>query len=252
MSRDELHERLLDWLETSGRALELRTARLFRGTSNVVFANQSVSYVDVTSKQEREGDVHAVFRWLSPTNVVTLQLAIECKGGKDVPWVAFYDDLRLVPQQMFLWGMTAGEWSADRRDDFMDTWFESPDLAVDRVATHTVSTFGKEGNNQAANAVRQALSFARARVKSGPFHFEGDPELLPISIVLPVVVTQAPLFTCELNAGGEVLLQPVEGFDVWMWGDPGVRRRVYVRTEEGLSRFAQSLDQFVGRMHAQA
>ena len=86
MGADELHERLTGWIETSGRALELRTARTFRGRPFVRYANQSVAYEDPETKQQREGDVVAAYRWITDELAVSVEAAFECKAGKSDPW----------------------------------------------------------------------------------------------------------------------------------------------------------------------
>ena len=85
MGADELHERLTGWIETSGRALELRTARTFRGRLFVRYANQSVAYEDPETKQQREGDVVAAYRWITDELAVSVEAAFECKAGKSDP-----------------------------------------------------------------------------------------------------------------------------------------------------------------------
>lgn len=151
--------------------------------------------------------------------------------------------------EMRLWCETAGDWSAQYVAEFVSAWQASNRLATDRVATHAVSAFGKEsGKNYAHDACRQALSFARARSKS-PVRYEGTPAHVPSAgAVLPVVVTRAPLFTCELGPAGEVVLQPVDRFDVWVYTGKRERHRVYVRSEAGLESMAEALNDLKARL----
>ena len=60
------------------------------------YANQSVAYEDPETKQQREGDVVAAYRWITDELAVSIEAAVECKAGKSHPWVAFYDDHRQV------------------------------------------------------------------------------------------------------------------------------------------------------------
>lgn len=94
MNDADLPDRLATWLESSGRALELRTARLFRRTPGVRRTEQSLAYDDLVSGQQREGDVLGVYHWLTPNLAVSVEVAVECKAGEDHPWVAFYDERR--------------------------------------------------------------------------------------------------------------------------------------------------------------
>ncbi len=61
---------------------------------------------------------------------------------------------------------------------------------------------------------------------------------------MPVVVTRAPIFTCELGPDGQVQLEAVERFDIWVHTE---RRRVYARSESGLDVMANALDDLRGR-----
>jgi len=79
------------WLEKSGHAFELKTARTFRegGAKSVTL---SFSYTDPNSGALREGDVLAEFGWTSINNTPAfVEVVVECKSGRDHPWVAFYD-----------------------------------------------------------------------------------------------------------------------------------------------------------------
>ena len=66
--------------------------------------------------------------------------------------------------------------------------------------------------------------------------------------VMPVVVTQAPLFECELGDGGEPILTPVERFDVSVQFDKSQRKRIYVVSEAGLAKLAGSLGRALDRV----
>ena len=243
VSKEDLQAKLEQWLETSGRALELRTARMFRGQPSARLINQSMAYEDVNTKQQREGDVLAVYHWITTELAVAVEVAAECKSAKANPWVAFYDDRHVIPDDSDYWFLTAGEWPRDYLDRLVGAWQMSSTLTTDRVATHAVSAFGKDSNNQCQDAAQQALSFARARGQ-GPTRYMGDPEELTcVTAVLPVVVTAAPLFTCELANDGEVVLTPVERFDMWIHLEKYEKRRVYVRSEAGLKEMADALHQ---------
>lgn len=247
MAGEELLQRLYGWVESSGRALELRAARSFHGTRNIEQLNQSVFYEDQVSKQQREGDVLAVLRYATSSGLaVSIDVALECKASKDYPWVAFYDDREFVPDQPRLWFLYNREVGWDDRDlsALVARWLDAPALSTNRLATHVVSAFGKDGKNFASDAVRQTMSFARARAQDN-YSYVGDRKgLRAVKLALPVVVTQAPLFTCELAADGEPVLASVDRFDVRLqdsrrdgW------RRVYVRSESALSGMAEAVDE---------
>ena len=185
MGADELHERLTGWIETSGRALELRTARTFRGRPLVKYANQSVAYEDPETKQQREGDVVAAYRWITDELAVSIEAAVECKAGKSHPWVAFYDDHRQVFETPTLWFMPGGTWPDGEQERLMNEWHGEDALVTDRVATHAVSALGSDGKNFVQDAARQTMSFARARAIAN-YRFTGDPEhVTAVKVVAP-------------------------------------------------------------------
>jgi hypothetical protein len=207
-----------------------------------------MSYEDVNTKQQREGDVLAAYHWFTTELAVAVEVAAECKSAKGKPWVAFYDDRHVIPDNSDYWFLTAGKWPSDYLKRLVGEWQRSSLLATDRIATHAVSALGNDSNNECQNAAQQALSFARARGK-GAMRYTGDPEeLTSVTAVLPVVVTSAPLFTCELASDGEVVLTPVERFDMWIHTAKYERRRVYVRSEAGLKEMADALNQLRSRL----
>lgn len=185
----------------------------------------------------------AVLGYVTADNLsASIDLAIECKAAKDHPWVAFYDDQRIDPELSRLWMLDAGEWGVElsKLTEHVRT---SAATATDRVATHAVSALGKDGKNFARDALLQAMSFAKSRLK--PVRYTSDPKDATLAkAVLPIVVTQAPLFSCELSLEGDVLLEQVDRFDVWLHTPREGRRRVYVRTEESLGHLAGDLDMY--------
>lgn len=241
--------KVLDWVETSGRALELRTARTFAECSAARLVQQSVSYEDVNTKTQREGDVRAVFNTLTLTHSVSIEVAAECKFSKHQPWVAFYDDKVFVPSAADSWFLRTPSLDEDLQSDLVREWMASAPLMTDRVATHAVSALGADTKkNFAHDATLQALSFARS-LATGATRWSADPaHLSPVAAVVPVVVTQAPLFSCELTATGEVSLKQVDGFDVWLYVKRTKRYRVYVRSEAGLREMAAGLERVIHRI----
>lgn len=138
--------------------------------------------------------------------------------------------------------LDAGDWGGELAH-LTEHLRTSGATATDRVATHAVSALGKDGKNFARDAALQAMSFAKSRTK--PVRYTTDPKDATLAkAVLPIVVTQAPLFTCELSLEGDVLLEQVDRFDVWVHTPREGRRRVFVRTEESLERLAGELDLF--------
>lgn len=246
---DELHAKLAGWLQSSGRALELQVARTFRRQEYVPRVDQSCHYEDVTTDVHREGDVLAVYHWIDEDLAATIEVAVECKAGRSTPWVAFYDERRFTPSAPRAWFKAVGEWPESYLAALTAEWRTIQSLTTSRVATHAVSAFGKDGKNHVSDAARQALSFARARVKGGVTRYRGDADELTVAnIVMPLVVTEAPLFTCEVLSDGSIDLRRVDRFDMWIHVSQYDRRRVYVRSVDATASLARDLSLLADRM----
>jgi len=80
---EEFLDGVRQWLEKSGHAFELRTARAFRegGAKPVTL---SFSYTDPSSGALCEGDVLAQFAWTALNDTpATIEVVVECKSGRD-------------------------------------------------------------------------------------------------------------------------------------------------------------------------
>lgn len=88
---DDFLDGVRQWLEKSGYAFEMRVARAFReGGARPV--DMSFSYTDASSGALREGDVLAQFgRTALNDTPASVEVVVECKSGREYPWVAFYD-----------------------------------------------------------------------------------------------------------------------------------------------------------------
>ncbi len=207
--------------------------------------NQSVAYEDPRSGQQREGDVLADYPWFAESSTSYVEAAVECKSAKDHPWLAFYDKRRGTPRSPTAWFVPTKDWQSRAKDLALVTfeWARDPALTTDRVATHVVTALGNDKINPASDAVRQALSFALARSKAERLfqsNLAADDRGIADGLVVPVVVTQAPLFACQLDENGEIAVKPVDQFDVWVWPEHQKRHRVYVRTEASFGEMAKA------------
>ncbi len=245
-------DKLYQWLEDSGRALELRAARSLVGTPGCRMALPAYQYEDGLTQKQREGDVMALFGGpnLSRTLSTSFRLAVECKSGRDKPWIAFYDQRRSMhPAKLNDWWLPCGkDWTEDLHVKVVGAFEWENGLLTDRLASHTVSALGKESINSAQDAVMQAMSFARALAEKGALTLVGDNTSTVLGGVMPVVVTQAPLFACELGHDNQPTLTAVERFDVSVQFGKSPRRRVYVVSEAGLAKFARSLGRALDRV----
>lgn len=229
---EDLTENLLQWVEGSGRALELRVARAFASEGGARYVRQSISFQDPNmSSTTREGDVLAGYHWIANGLSITVEATIECKSGKSHPWVAFFDDVWVRPERPDELGTIGGEWPDDDLNALAAAISHSGVLRTVEMPTHALSAMGKDSVNSVMDAARQALSFASSRSNIAA-SFADDPKgSVPVTVSIPIVITEAPLFTCRLSESGYIELEEVERFDVWVETSPYSRVRVLVTTE---------------------
>lgn len=243
--QDELLDKVSEWVETSGRALELRTARAMR-EGYPLHVNQSLAYADPETGKQREGDVGATYHWWMGDAAASLDVAIECKSGTNHPWVAFYDHRTVDSPYVGEWLLLNGDWTSDELLSLGVSWDAQEALTSVRAASHAMSALGKDSNNEAHNSMQQAMSFARSLAARNLKYVSVAQERKmskAIKAAVAVVVTQAPLFDCELTSDGEVNLQPVDRFDVYLdLGSAGGLKRVCVRNEGSFRDLARGYD----------
>ncbi|NEM05174.1 hypothetical protein [Geodermatophilus normandii] len=238
-SSDALQEKLRGWLESSGRALELRVARTLQRVGEAV-VRPSIHYVDTVTGTPRESDVVAHFRWSGPQGTpCSITMAVECKSGTKYPWVAFYtDDSATHVPSLKEWAIIAHGPFNGVIAPIEKLWRGHSPFVPNPVATHVVSAMGKDDHNPAGDAVRQVLSCTSALKQE----YLNTQSTSPRGVVLlAAVVTSAPLFKCRLAGDGSIQLEPTDSFDVWGYDTDGVRHRVFIESESSLHGFAIAL-----------
>lgn len=239
MTDEGLIRSVLQWLETSGRALELRVARTLRqvGLADV---QPAFSYLDTVTGRARESDVVAGFPWTGMQGVpCTITVAVECKSSTNHPWVAFHADLPVEPPGLQQWAVFAHGPFVGITEPLAKRWAGCYPFTMSPAASHVVAAHAGD-RNPAGDAARQALSCAAAIRHD----YIRDQASRKVGLVcLAAVVTTAPLLTCCLDDAGAPVVEEVDEFDVWGYGSDGARHRVYVRSERSLPHFADSLRQ---------
>lgn len=248
---------LLEWLETSGRALELRVIRAFRRAAQV---KHSVYYEDSESGKSREADVIARFhgtpRQGGPPQ---LDVVVECKTGKPgSKWVAFRDGSS--PSHFYpnedLW-LTATKPGVKSR--FEDAWEWRPPL-TDRVNASSIVT-AHDGKDSAHDAVQQLVSAVsgqaeyvrRNDVRQSQSFDETAQQTFawsePEAAVLGLVITTLPIYVAELGGDDIPQVQPVELVAVSN-GRPQQAgpTRVFVAREAALPRIVTELQRAAERL----
>lgn len=258
-SDGDFEKKLYNWVEDSGRALELRVARLFKQT-NVMSVDVSRRYQGTDGGEAREIDVAAVYRTfvaLEPGHLFQMLVTVECKSGAEKPWVVFYDDSRRKNSTALVDNTTVG--MGDSRQEktiqqILGGWLPFREW---QVGTHIVdanfSGRDKGGYSNSANAVRQALSAAEGlgdiEAKGARARMQGSEVSLGkvYSCAVAVVVTNARLFQCWLDkTSGEIKLNEVSRASVWVSDAAAERKRVFVVREQELPSFASELSQAFG------
>lgn len=249
---DGLIEKLYSWLDTSGRALELRVTRRFREARAMV--SPSFAFIDTVTGLGRETDVVAEFEWqakLSQTTDLSCSLTavVECKSSKKHPWVAFREGSpRASSSNLDDWFAWAFAPFTPVTDRLPSLWIWEEPFTERQPATHVVAArIGETGSASASNeqnlandAIRQVLSACTAMRRS---YIDRQGREQRGLFLLPVVVTSARLFNCTLSNDGQPVLAETDAFDVWAAGHDGRRTRVYVMNENRLGGFASSLQE---------
>ena len=210
---------LLQWLESSGRALELRVTRAFRRHATQV--RHSVFYTDGKSGKSREVDVVARFHGPPHTEgQAVLDVVIECKTGKPgSQWVAFRDETSPAsfPPGDDAW-ITSPE--PGTVSGFETAWQWHP-LFVDRVNVSSLVT-AHESRDSAHAAVQQLVSGLTAQVAevrrndvktTNPFNEQTGQTVQWSTVgvgVLGLIVTTTPIYVADLDESNEPRVQQVE------------------------------------------
>jgi hypothetical protein len=194
-------EQVLAWLEKTGFPLEMIAARAFREVGFEV--QQSTTYIDSATDKSREIDVLANDPDLM--GFVDLSVVVECKSSAK-PWVvlmandalAGYNRLRVFAV------MSDPARIALTRGMIDDLKVASMLHAGGRCGYALRQAFSKEDDP----AYAAAMGLISACVGIIPKEsFGGWPV---VKVVIPVLIVDAPLFECELQPDGNLLLTEVE------------------------------------------
>lgn len=253
---DALTARVSDWVERSGRALELRVARAF--ARQHADMSQARLFTDPVTSDQREADV--VARWtvmIAGGRQLSLVCVCECKAGADKPWVLFDDGRSRFPERParvidhlltheHLNGVTID------MAPFEGAWLEGypfdEHLGIQNPVSHAIATALEQDKpnqpNSAWRAARQVMSACYGLLAD---FSEKTPQLA--TVMVPVIVTEAPLFRVYLNRAGEAQTERViQGVLVTQSHDGGSRRAIFVMNEKVLQGFAAELRAVIQRI----
>lgn len=235
---DDLNEKVASWLESSGRALELRVSRAARRSGAKV--DQSWTYQDGETGKAREGDVLATFAWEGlERRRMDLHAVVECKSSTKHPWVAFHDRVVSPSTDLANWALYAHGPFADLTEPLLDTWLGSPPFTGSRAATHIVTALDGKPDS-AGDAIRQVTSQARGLWDHYLTTTARDLQGGGI-VIVAAVVTACPLITAELDKNGEIQLERVQQVQVRAGRHNGATSRVWVMNEGPAEQFFADL-----------
>lgn len=254
---DPLRDKIYEWVEKSGRALELRTARAFwDGTATTVA--QSYVFTDPTNKSTpREGDVLASFDWITKARTdedglaCSLRVVVECKSSTAKPWVAF-EPTDTVARGLGLDDWLIRAWApwSPIHDVIEKAWnghapYEDASAASHVIAANlgngAVQNNDDKSKNFAGDAIQQVLAAANAVAENDVQN--GQPRGI---YVLAAVVTAAPLYTCRLDSEGHIHLNETDHFTVYSHHSNHAQR-VHVLNEKKLPAFVEKLGNLAKR-----
>lgn len=245
-SRSELAQKVAGWLGQQGYPLEMRTLQAL--LANGISTQPSWYYTDVESGQQRETDllvsVRSTAEGRDPASV-SLHAAIECKSG-DKPWVV------LTSSQSSL-GVTSRR--AQRFHTFDRHVFSELARDADLVAPLLdgyrpqgyafVRALGSSNHDPVHGAILAAVK-AVAGVQYWLRQASELTEYAPTrSLILPIVVVDAPLFSGALDSAGELAITEVQSATVlWRYQlspKHPVSSIVTIVTPEHLGRLADDM-----------
>jgi hypothetical protein len=236
---DDLQVKVEKWLEVSGHALEMRVARTFQKVSPAV--TQGRHYRDGEALREVDVVVEVGARRINGP-LWTMNFVVECKNAADKPWVVFtrrneFADNPLLDRTIYLPAVRDALESVTERQGYSTSPLDFATEVVGYMVADALldAKTSSESRNTAYNAVRQVLSGCYGLL----------PELSTDgpAMVIPVIVTKAPLFEASLLRDGSVSTTRVDSSSVLApTEEQGREVAVFLMNEEYLnSTFAPAL-----------
>lgn len=221
---NSIESKVSEWLNKSGYPLEMLVATKMQAAGFAVV--QSEYYEDTESGKWRETDVIGYVHAHGKTCRTILALTVECKGGRDKPWVLFtstdrYPDGLSVSRRA---STEAGQ-SVLRTLALKEEVRSSPLFAVPARPGYGLTVALRDGDKQnpayeALQAVCKAALGIVSRLGKVPLE-----RIIPFA--WPVIVTAAPLFECYLSSDGEMRLEQIQK-GVLIWKNPLITRHTIV------------------------
>lgn len=245
MSEDQvpLVEKVRNWAEREGFPLEMR---LRKRVSDVGLSLAQPAFLDTTTDKYRAGADIAAYK----SSVISVDsggqlrvyafAVIECKLGGNKPWVAFLQrhsghGINMVQQLT-----SAPEDRAaveqlthpHQRKDLQPRLLRNGTLIAPSRVAYAVSEFkGSRDRSLPYDAIRQVIDGSMGLMTEHKrFWSEPRHKNATAFAAANFVVTKSPLFTCDLDSDGEVVVEQVESFVYVCYRGQGQSQRMhYVR-----------------------
>lgn len=225
-------EFVVKWLESSGTALELRTAQTFLRSTRFVEHSHHYTVAEGT----REIDVVARYIRDAPTKdsiAFQVVLVTECKSLSD-PWVLYPRDRHVLTGDETLFGLYVTKQSKPFGKIIMPSGYHKAPLFKAQWTHYAISDTGskRETSYGALNQAWSAVAGINASTRV-------DQTQSSITVYVPIVVTTAPLFTVELLRDGQPEIKEIDrALIVTSMNSKRDRRPVWVLNESALKDFA--------------
>lgn len=223
MSEEDLENRIKKWLGQQGYPLEMQVARAFQEAGFSV--SSSEYFLDPDENKPREIDVIASMQEVINGVIFQLVYTVECKSSKTNPWVCFCSATSQTREPSV--GFLARHATAQGRDMLTELSC-NPDVRTghlfhlpDHHAYGVTNAFKKR-----LDVPYQSIHGARKAAQAIVTHYDRE-QALPnrvgtVCIAFPLVVVNAPIFSCTLDDKGKIELLKVNsetilrtGFDTY-------------------------------------
>ncbi|SDZ15582.1 hypothetical protein [Pseudomonas sp. NFIX28] len=201
-----LTKSVTEWLNKTGFPLEMEAAAAFREAGFDV--RQSATFADPQADKGREIDVLAQDPdWIG---ILDISFVVECKSAQK-PWVVFMsDDVLKTSNRLDAFGVKSGVARAVLAKRIsMGIQRELPLLAAYIQRPNR----GGYGFRQAMGGNHdEAFGAAIAALKAchGVSQDRGEGKLPRLAFAFPIIVVDSPIFECERNLEGELVLTEVQ------------------------------------------
>jgi len=245
---DDLTSKIHAWLDKHGYPLEMRVARAFRDAGFEV--SSSEYYIDRDEQKPREIDVLASLSTTMQGLQFQITYVVECKSPKDSPWVCFRSNDRARESSV---GFLSRLATREARRALIELSVR-PDVTTTQLLglpdqhAYGVTNALKENNKDIPyGAIRAARGAAEALVAYID-RMQAPPEPISYaSIVFPLLVTSAPLFTASLAPSGDVEVREAEHETILRVGFDTPYAIVEVVTSSALPKFIAAQRELIAR-----